>query len=209
MTKAKTNRMNLRKSRSDDRPALYISNDNFRGGAIVRILNFINGIFQNSRRIEKPETATVDTQPKPLVYGSHGRLEIPRLLISVPLYDANGANKQRVVDDTDSAVYFRFGYQDAIADHSNQANFQNLNLAKPGMLAVIDQGETKTSYKLVQSQIGHIRISPLSNQLYDQDWNPVALQNAGGLCIYTCIRKSADDVMDVRLTYWQPVETRQ
>ena len=149
-----------------------------------------------------------DPMPAPVqkVYGTHGRLEIPYLHISVPLYDAStGADKQRVVDDADSAVYFRLGVQDVIADHASQANFQNLNMARIGMVAIIDERDRQTSYRLVQTQVGHIRISPLGNSLFDQNWQRVSTQNAGGLCIYTCRGKSAENVMDVCLTYWQPL----
>lgn len=167
------------------------------------ILNLIRGLFNQGRTIT--EQRVYQPAPKVKVYGSHGRLEIPNLFISVPLYDAlDAADRQRVVDNPDSAVHFRLGVQDVIADHTGQANFQNLNLAKPGMTATIDRKTSKTVYRMVQSQVGHIRISPLGNRLFDQDWVQVSTQNAGGLCIYTCMGKSAEDVMDVRLTYWQP-----
>jgi len=170
------------------------------------ILNLIASIFRGGSSIERPAVYEPIAKPKPMVYGSHGRLEIPNLYISVPLYNAlNAADRQRVVDEPSSAVFFRLGVQDVIADHACQANFQNLNMAKPGMIATIDEKERQTSYRMVQSQVGHIRIAALGNKLYDQNWTPVAMQNDGGLCIYTCMGKSADDVMDVRLTYWQPV----
>ena len=169
------------------------------------ILNLIRGLFDQGRTIT--EQRVYQPAPKVKVYGSHGRLEIPGLFISVPLYDAlDAADRQRVVDNPDSAVHFRLGVQDVIADHAGQANFQNLNLARSGMVATIDEREKKTSYQFTQSQVGHIRISALGNRLFDQNWQQVAAQNAGGLCIYTCMGKSADDVMDVRLTYWQPMD---
>lgn len=173
------------------------------------ILNFIGGLFRRGSTVEPPAIYQPQPVQRPLVYGTHGRLEIRSLFITVPLYDAGtGAEKQKVVDDPNSAVFFHLGMQDVIADHACQANFQNLNMAKPGMTAVIDQKETKTTYRMVQTQVGHIRMTPLGNRLYDQNWNAVGLQNEGGLCIYTCMGQSADDVMDVRLTYWQPVETK-
>ena len=172
------------------------------------ILSFVSNLFKRGSNIDIPEVYRPERPQKSKVYGSHGRLEIQNLFISVPLYNALDArDMQRVVDDQHSAVFFHFGVQDAIADHSCQENFNNLNLARPGMIAVIDEKDKQTSYKMIKSQIGHIRITPLGNRLFDQDWQQVATQNAGGLCIYTCIGKSSDDVMDVRLTYWQPVES--
>lgn len=172
------------------------------------ILNAFRKLLRSSGKVERAAVYQPQPDPRPLVYGSHGRLEIPSLYISVPLYNAmNGAERQRVVDSQNSAAYFDFGSQGVIADHASQANFQNLNMARAGMIATIDERYRQTSYQLVQSQVGHIRISPLGNRLFDQNWNQVAGQNEGGLCIYTCIGKSAEDVMDVRLTYWQPVNT--
>ena len=171
------------------------------------VFSFIRGLFRSGRMIEKPTVFEPQPIQRPLVYGTHGRLDIRNLFISVPLYDAKtGAEKQQVVDDPNSAVFFKLGVQSVIADHASQANFQNLNLAKPGMTARIYDREKETVYRFKESQVGHIRISPLGNRLFDKNWQQVATQNEGGLCIYTCIGKSADDVMDVRLTYWQPVE---
>lgn len=170
------------------------------------IINFIHNFFRGGH-IDRP--AVYEPQPvqRPLVYGTHGRLDIRNLFISVPLYDAaTGADKQRMVDNPNSAVFFKLGVQNVIADHADQANFSNLNMAKPGMTARIYDREKETVYRFVKSQVGHIRISQLGNRLFDQNWQQVSTQNEGGLCIYTCIGKSADDVMDVRLTYWQPVE---
>ena len=178
-------------------------------GVLMRLGQLIAGNIRRSSPEAQTEYIPTPT-PVQKTYGTHGRLEIPYLHISVPLYDAfGGTEKQRVVDEPNSAAYFHLGVQDVIADHASQANFQNLNMARCGMVAIVDECGKETVYQLVQSQIGHIRISPLGNRLFDQNWRQVAEQNAGGLCIYTCMKQSANDVMDVRLTYWQPIGKRE
>lgn len=146
--------------------------------------------------------------PQPKVYGTSGWLEIPELEIGVPLYDSRGGDKQAIVDAENSAIYMNWGTQQCIADHTYQSNFVNLNKAIVGKtVAFIDDGVNKRAYYCVSSQIGHIRIGRNGgNTLLDSSWVPVYAQNVGGICIYTCLRQSADDVMDVRLTFWQPAQ---
>ena len=38
-------------------------------------------------------------KPKQKTYGTHGRIEIPVLRISLPLYEAKNGNAQKIVDD--------------------------------------------------------------------------------------------------------------
>lgn len=148
----------------------------------------------------------LQVRPKVRKYGTHGRIEIPELNISVPLYDVVNGNSQLLCDNEDSAVFMRWGSQVAIADHCTQANFSNLNNVRVGKtIATIDQRDKQEHFRCVRSQVGHIRLSDGGNRIFDSNWVPAYSQNPGGLCIYTCIEKSARDVMDVRLTYWQPV----
>ena len=142
----------------------------------------------------------------PKSYGSRGWIEIPDLYIGAPLYDSWDKNKQEIVDDEDSAIWMNWGTQQCIADHTYQNNFVNLSKAVVGeTIAYIDDGTSQRAYRCVSSQIGHIRIGPNGgNTLLDSEWKLVYPQNIGGICIYTCLHQSADDVMDVRLTFWQP-----
>lgn len=170
---------------------------------------------KEQNRKTKVEAKKVEVQPtpivqlKPKVYGNRGRLEIPSLNISVPLYDTSVGSAQRIVDNQDSAVILRWVSQYAIADHSSQSNFQNLNYAKPGITTMsIETKTAKDEYKCVKTQVGHIKIGSVGgNTIYDENWQPPNNQNQGGICIYTCIHKSAPDVMDIRMTYWQPVNS--
>lgn len=171
------------------------------------ILNRIIGVLGLQRRVEPAVKRAAPQQPVVKVYGTHGRLEIPSLFISVPLYDSRGADNQRVVDNPNSAAYMHWQKQDAIADHASQASFSNLNMVKPGKtVATIDLRNRQEKYLCVNSQIGHIRLSPNGNRIFDANWNSANFQNEGGLCIYTCIQRSSEDVMDVRLTYWQQIQ---
>ena len=149
--------------------------------------------------------AEIAVRESPTKYGSQGRLEIPELAIGVPLYDTTTGSAQKIVDDENSAAYLFWGDQIAIADHSSQANFNNLNNAVPSRTTayIVRPGRTER-YVCAQTQIGHIKIGSSGNQIYDCKWRPVYQQNRGRLTIYTCIQKSAQDVMDVRLTYWAP-----
>ena len=72
-------------------------------------------------------------------------------------------------------------------------------------MATVDLSTSKKQYRCVKSQIGHLRISNTGNRLFDENWVPAYDQNPNGLTMYTCMNKSAADVMDVRLTYWQPI----
>ena len=76
---------------------------------------------------------------RPKIYGTYGRLEIPDLKISVPVYKAQGGNQQKLCDDINSAVCLNWGNQIAIADHCDQGHFSNLNNVKVGItIATID-----------------------------------------------------------------------
>lgn len=172
-------------------------------GLLSRIIGYL-GLQQKAEPVERK---VLIPQPAVKVYGTHGRLEIPSLFISVPLYDSKGADNQRVVDNPNSAAYMHWQKQDAIADHASQASFSNLNMVKPGKtVATIDLRTRQEKYLCVNSQVGHIRISPNGNRIFDANWNSANFQNEGGLCIYTCMGKSAEDVMDIRLTYWRPIQ---
>ena len=135
------------------------------------------------------------------IYGSHGRLEIPSIGISVPLY--NDGDKQKIVDEPDSAVWFKFGVQDCIADHNYQG-FSKINDVVPEeTVAVILSPDKRVEYICFRSEVGHIISSGGMNKLRDAHWDYVNLQNPGGLCIYTCLEKSGNGIMDVRLTFWR------
>ena len=160
--------------------------------------------------IEEPvmevESASESEPEEEIVYGTYGRLEIPDLNISVPLYGVESGSAQQVVDLEDSAAYLKWPEQITIVDHCQQGNFANLNKAIPGQTkAFIVEPDLKKTYVCYQTQIGHIKIGTTSNVLFDKDWIPVYKSNAGGLTMYTCIEKSSQNVMDVRVTYWKPI----
>ena len=174
-----------------------------------RIKQYVLSFSQPQDLVLIPSTKpTTPPAPQPIVFGTSGRLEIPELEIGVPLYDSRGQDKQAIVDAENSAIYMNWGTQQCIADHTYQSNFVNLNKAIVGKtIAFIDDGTNRRAYCCVSSQIGHIRIGMNGgNTLLDANWELVYPQNYGGICIYTCLRKSADDVMDVRLTFWQPAQ---
>jgi len=129
--------------------------------------------------------------------GTHGRIEIPSLRIGVPLYNSNG-NAQKIVDNKKSAVFLEWEDQIAIADHSGQDGFERLANAIPYQtLAYIDY-KGKEYYLCTKKQVGHI----VNDRIYDSKWEHA---KSGGLVIYTCIGKSAEDVMDAWLTYWKRI----
>lgn len=153
----------------------------------------------------EPKPESVPEPEKEIVYGTYGRLEIPDLSISIPLNGVESGSAQQVIDMEDSAVYLNWPNQTVIADHCHQANFSNLNRAIQGHTKAFIASDPDSKKWLVccKTQVGHIRIGEKSNSLFDHDWNPVYHSNSGGLTMYTCIEKSAPDVMDVRLTYWK------
>ena len=127
--------------------------------------------------------------------GTHGRIEIPSLLIGIPLYDGDGKTAQDIVDAPQSAVFLRWRTQDVIADHSFQDGFQRLRWAVPGKTVAYIDNDGREAYICVQKQVGHIR-----DKLYDSQWQEA---KPGGLVMYTCIGESDPDTMDVWLTYWK------
>lgn len=141
------------------------------------------------------------------VYGTYGRLEIPDLNISIPLNGIELGPAQKVIDLEDSAIYLKWPNQVVIADHCHQANFSNLNKAIPGHTKayIATDPENKKWLVCCKTQVGHIKIGEKSNALFDHDWIPVYQNNSSGFTMYTCIQKSAPDVMDVRLTYWMEI----
>ena len=137
-----------------------------------------------------------------------GALLIPDLRIAVPLYE--GEDLQEIVDAPDSAVFFRLGVQDCIADHCHQEGFERLAEAVPDRTrAWISSEEGVRKYVCVRAEIGRIVTTERGHYLRDSAGEPVYRQNAGGVCIYTCTGKTAEAVTFVRLTYWQPEPTSQ
>ena len=130
------------------------------------------------------------------------RLIIPTLSINVPVFfGKDGASRQEIIDKENSAVYFTWGPLTVIADHSSQANFHNLNKAKPGETIAYLCGDRVKKYICDRSEVGHI-VSDGGNRLYDSRWMPVHENVKHGVCMYTCIERSAKNIMDVRLTHW-------
>lgn len=139
-------------------------------------------------------------------YGNAGRVEIPELNIGVALYDTRTGAAQQIVDNPESAVFLHWEEQKAIADHNNQSNFANLNRVRPYGTAMylISVNGMREKYICVSSQIGHIKINEHgANTIYDSKWESPRHKNRGGVCVYTCIQRSAPDIMDIRLTYWR------
>lgn len=130
-----------------------------------------------------------------------GTLTIPSLNISVPLYE--GDNTQAIVDDSDSAVWFRLGVQDCIADHCHQGGFSRIKDAKPGTVAWVTTPSGKDKYICIRSDTGHLVNESGKYYLRDAHMQPVYQLNPGGLCIYTCTGKSDSQKTYVYLTYWR------
>ena len=134
-----------------------------------------------------------------------GALLIPDLRIAVPLFE--GENLQEIVDAQDSAAWFRLGVQDCIADHCHQEGFERLAQAVPDRTkAWVSSDEGLQKYICVRAEIGRLVATERGHFLRDSEGRPVYKQNAGGLCIYTCTGKAAEEITYVRLTYWQPEE---
>lgn len=140
-------------------------------------------------------------KPKQKTYGTHGRIEIPALRISLPLYEAKNGNAQKIVDDKNSAAYINWRTQVAIVDHSGQDGFERLAKAQPGItIGYIDFQNRQEKILCVKKQVGHILLGE-KNKLVDANWKQA--NSNGGIVMYTCIKKSAENVMDVWLTYWK------
>ena len=132
---------------------------------------------------------------------TYGTLSIPLVSIFVPLFE--GKDLQKIVDERMSAVIFDYGKTKVIADHCHQNNFSNLNAVEINALAIIyHDGKTKL-YRCFGTEVGHLLLGN-GTKLRDADWNYIHNRNAD-LCIYTCIKKSSETIMDIRLTFWKEV----
>jgi uncharacterized protein YgiM (DUF1202 family) len=129
-----------------------------------------------------------------------GRLFIDDVNIDVALFKQKlGVSSQAVVDADDSAAYLPdngyYGF-DIIADHRHQG-FNGIKKAVSGStIAMIDFGTYTKSYVCVKVFQG----VNTKDDLVDMDRNPIAKQNDGGICMYTC---NYDHT--VTITFWQPV----
>lgn len=138
------------------------------------------------------------------------KIMIPELAINVPVYwKKEGTNGQDIVDAPNSAVIFKWTKScdlKVIADHSSQSNFRNLNRAKVNETeAYLDLDKRRIKHRCIVSEVGHIKTVNGRNFLFGEDWLSIYPKHHDGICIYTCIKRSAPDVMDVRLTFWKEV----
>lgn len=131
-------------------------------------------------------------------------LYIPSLWIMVPVKEAQSGNGQAIIDQDNMAVLLRWGDLSVIADHNAQNGFSRLNKAVPQKTAayIISGGQCRR-YVCDYSVIGHTRDEPSGRHLYDDHWLRATQMFMDGLLIYTCMQRSADTVMDVRLTHWK------
>lgn len=127
------------------------------------------------------------------------RLTIPTLFISLPCEERKQGNGQNIMDRPNCAVCWKWGNLTVIADHSQQG-FNRINRAIVGRTRAY---YARKGYICDVSEIGHIYITNEGNRLYRADGCPVNKAWAGGLCLYTCISKSAPNKVDVRLTHWR------
>lgn len=137
------------------------------------------------------------------------KLFIPSLFIFVKLTPVPSSNlAQSVVDKWNSAAIWKWNNLTLIADHSTQANFENLRKAVPGKTKLYILDKKNRKFVCDKTEVGHIvGFCPdgTGGVLRDEKGRSVFYSNLDGLMIYTCIRKSAIDVMDVRLTHWKEV----
>jgi hypothetical protein len=83
-----------------------------------------------------------------------------------------------------------------IMDHSGQDGFERLSKAVPyKTIAYLN----KDAYICINKQVGHIYLGP-PNRLVDENWQSIKYDS---LILYTCLQKSAENIMDVQLTYWK------
>ena len=86
-----------------------------------------------------------------------GRLYIPEAGINVAVYDCTGQTleeKQKIVDDEDSAAYFKVGDVNLLADHNYQG-FYKIQYAVPEKTAAfIQHGTTIDMYVCIENGVG-------------------------------------------------------
>lgn len=128
-----------------------------------------------------------------------GRLVIPSVGVDVALFNSY---TQGIVDRQDSAGTYRYnGGQMVIADHKNQG-FSAMKASVPNeTIAYINDGETIEVYICVDNNIGSNKATGIPYDLLDCNGNSIYLQNAGGICMYTC----NDHWSNITYTYWQPI----
>ena len=143
-----------------------------------------------------------------LPQGDRGRLIIPYLDISVPLYDICGLSDpeaQAICDAKDSAAWstplengFDEDGQDVIGDHKNQG-FDRIEGAVAGVTkAYITRGDQISTYTCTAAFDGINKADPC---LYNEDGQPINWENTDGFLTYTCL----ENWQHIRIVEWSPV----
>lgn len=132
-------------------------------------------------------------------HGMIGRLIIPNVGVDVALFNRY---TQSTVDNRDSAGTYRYnGGQMVIADHKNQG-FSAMKTSIPGQtIAYINDGKSIETYICVDNNVGSNKSNGIPYDLLDCNGDSIYLQNAGGICMYTC----NEHWSNITYTYWQPL----
>lgn len=127
------------------------------------------------------------------------------VILSIPALGlftiAEKGNRQEVIDRPNRAALWTWGKLTVIADHNYQG-FYKINRAVVGKTRAY---LGLRGYICDVSEIGYILTTDEGNRLFRADGRPVNKAWAGGLCLYTCITKTAPDTTRVRLTHWREI----
>lgn len=132
--------------------------------SLVIICAFTTGFYFNTKTID----GDIVGYDMPMTAGDEayvGKLTVPRVKISVALYNSN---RQKTIDRKNSAGCFAFqGYRGKIiADHVTQA-FRNLHNVQVGDIAYIKNNGNTINLKCVAKFKGHNTGYTLTNLSYD------------------------------------------
>lgn len=126
--------------------------------------------------------------------GSIGRLYIPEVGIDVALFQSS---EQSVVDDVDSAAFFRMKGQDVIGDHNVQG-FSKIRKMVPGRTyAYIEDGNIARKYRCIAKIDGHNREIDIT----DENEQSVLGRYPNTIMLYTC----KNHWSNISIIFLQPV----
>ena len=157
-----------------------------------------NGVLQKNKWIGKYYVSSEGVYIKGLEgkNGNQGRISIPSVGYSMPLY--SGGNWQKIVDNKDSALFVNFFGKQMLADHAAQGLKKMKNCKKGDKLYIVKNKKVTTYVmtKIYKNGINSGNGIKIGNKYADE-------MNDGDLFMYCCNDASGKSVT---VTFWKKIK---
>lgn len=138
------------------------------------------------------EQILADTLP----LGGYGRLYIPKLGLSIRLFEgANSEINQQYADMEDAGCTFRYGYERIVGDHGGQGFYSITNLVVGDNVYIKRPNNIIEKFSCVRCAYG------VHDRQYYCDGVCLKDLNAGGICLCTCLDSTG---YGMALRFFQP-----